>query len=262
MRAQMRLFFVAGLTACLLTGRWVAAQEDVADIASRDLHAGKDENKRYFLIEPAKGVKAPEKGYGLVIVLPGGTGDADFLPFVKRIYKNAVPKGYLLAEPVAVQWTDGQEIVWPTEGNRVEGMKFSTEEFVDAVIKDVGARHKLDPARVFTLTWSSSGPAGYAVSLKNKKVTGSFVAMSVFKPDLLPALDRAKGRAYFIYHSQDDEVCPFEMAEQAARELKEHGASVKLVTYEGGHGWRGDLYGNILQGLEWLEKHHATPARP
>jgi predicted esterase len=257
MNVPIRLLFVAALSVGLLTGRWLTAQDDVADVASRDLRAGKDENKRYFLIEPAKGVKAPKKGYGLLVVLPGGAGDADFHPFVKRIYKNAVPEGYLLAQPVALKWTDDQEIVWPTEDNRVEEMKFATEGFVDAVIKDVTAKHKLNAERIFTLTWSSSGPAGYAVSLKNKKVTGSFIAMSVFKPDLLPPLEKAKGHAYFIYHSPDDQVCPFEMAEQAAKDLKEHGAAVKLATYEGGHGWRGNLYGEIRQGLEWLEKNHA-----
>jgi predicted esterase len=102
----------------------------------------------------------------------------------------------------------------------------------------MAAKHKLDPGRVFTVTWSSSGPAGYAVSLKNKKVTGSFIAMSVFKPDMLPPLEKAKGHGYFLYHSQDDEVCPFRMAERAAKELKKNGATVKLATYEGGHGWR------------------------
>jgi hypothetical protein len=80
-----------------------AAQDDVADVPSQDLKAGKDDNKRYFLIGPAKGAKAPKGGYGLVVVLPGGAGTADFHPFVKRIYKNALPEGYLAAQPVAVK---------------------------------------------------------------------------------------------------------------------------------------------------------------
>ena len=101
-------------------------------------------------------------------------------------------------------------------------MKFSTEEFVEAVIKDVADKHKIDPERVFTLTWSSSGPAAYAVSLSSDKITGSFVAMSVFKPDLLPPLEKAKGHAYFLYHSPGDRVCPFRMAEPAEKELKKN----------------------------------------
>jgi predicted esterase len=262
MSVPVRFLVVASLSLSLLTGWGLAAQDDVADVVSRDLRAGKDEHKRYFLIEPPKSAKAPTKGYGLLVVLPGGGGSADFHPFVKRIYKNAVPEGYVLAQPVAVKWTEKQQIVWPTDKNRVEGMKFSTEEFVDAVIKDVGGKYKLDPERVFTLTWSSSGPAAYAASLSSNKITGSFIAMSVFKPNLLPPLEKAKGHTYFLYHSPDDRVCPFRMAEQAARELKKSGATVKLATYEGGHGWRGNLYGRIREGIEWLAKNHTTGAKP
>jgi predicted esterase len=259
---QLRALILASLAVVFPTGRWLAGQEDVADIVSQDLRVGKDEHKRYFLIEPNKGAKAPKKGYGLLVVLPGGAGGADFHPFIKRIYKNALPEGYLLAQPVAVKWTDEQQIVWPTEKNRVEGMKFSTEEFVEAVIQDLTDKHKVDPERIFTLSWSSSGPAAYAISLSSKKVTGSFIAMSVFKPNLLPPLEKAKGRAYFLYHSPDDRVCPFRMAEQAAEDLKKSGATVKLMTYEGGHGWRGNLYDDIREGMEWLDKNHATRGKP
>jgi predicted esterase len=262
MGLPVRFLLVISLAAPLLTGPRLAAQDDVADVVSQDLRAGKDKHKRYFLIKPPKSVKAPNKGYGLLVVLPGGDGSADFHPFIKRISKNAVPGGYVLAQPVAVKWTPEQEIVWPTDKNRAPGMKFSTEEFVEAVIRDVRGRVKVDPERTFTLTWSSSGPAAYAASLRSKKIAGSFIAMSVFKPDLLPPLKKARGHAYFLYHSPDDRVCPFRMAEQAARELKKSGATVKLATYEGGHGWRGNLYGNIREGIEWLEKHHAARAKP
>jgi predicted esterase len=237
-------------------------EDDVADVPSKDVHAGKDKQKRYFLIGPAKDAKAPKDGYGLVVILPGGPGSADFHPFVKRIFKNAVPEGYLVAQPVAVKWTDEQEIVWPTAKNKVEGMKFTTEEFIDAVIDDVDGRHKLDRGRVFTLTWSSSGPAAYAASLTSKNVTGSFIAMSVFKPDQLPDLSAAKGRGYYLYHSPDDEVCPYDLAQQAEKDLKKAGAEVKLVTYDGGHGWRGPLYDNIGEGIKWLEKNHGPAPKP
>ncbi len=260
MSVHLRFLVAASLLMSLPCGR-LTAQDDVADIAAQDLRAVKDENKRYFLVGPHKGVTAPKKGYGLLVVLPGGAGSADFHPFVKRIYKYAVPQGYLLAQPVAVKWTEKQQIVWPTARNRAEGMKFSTEELVDAVIKDVGGRHQLDPGRTFTLTWSSSGPAAYAVSLTSKKVTGSFIAMSVFKPDLLPPLEKAKGHGYFLYHSPDDRVCPFRMAEQAAKDLENKGAAVKLTTYDGGHGWRAGLYDHIREGVQWLEKNHAPRDR-
>jgi predicted esterase len=228
---------------------------DVADIPSQKLQIGKDENKNYFLIGPGKNATPPAQGYGLFVILPGGDGSADFHPFVKRIYKYALSDRYLVAQPLAVKWTSDQGIVWPTKTNTVDEMEFSTEEFIEAAIEDVARKHKIDRTRVFTLCWSSSGPAAYAAALQNKRsVAGSFIAMSVFNPEYLPPLKEAKGHGYYLYHSPDDRVCPYRMAEQAKKDLTENGAKVHLETYEGGHGWRGDVYKDIRNGVQWLEK--------
>lgn len=251
---KWRWLGLAALLAAGLLGGPLGAQEDVADVPFEDLRAGKDESKRYFLIGPAKGAQKPAAGEGLLIVMPGGAGGADMHPFVKRIFMHAVPAGYVAAQPVAVKWTADQKIIWPTDKSRVPMMKFTTEEFVAAVIEDVESRRKIDPARIFTLSWSSSGPAAYAISLTSKKVTGSFVAMSVYKPESLPDLKKAKGHGYYLYHSPDDKVCPYPMAERAARELEKQQARVKLTSYVGGHGWKGPLYQDIRTGIQWLEK--------
>jgi predicted esterase len=235
-------------------------EDDVADVPSKDLKAGGDAQKRYFLIGPAKDSTAPSAGRGLVVVLPGGDGSADFHPFVKRIFKNALPDGYLVAQPVAVKWTDDQKVVWPTAGLKglVKEAKFTTEEFIGAVVDDVGKKEKLDRKRVFVLGWSSSGPAAYSALLQEKPaVAGAFVAMSVFKPDTLPPLARAKGRPVYLYHSPDDRVCPFRMAKQAEKDLAAAGAAVTLAEYDGGHGWRGGVFDAIRTGVEWLEKRSA-----
>lgn len=238
------------------------AQDDVEDVPCEDLKAGGDKDKRYFLIGGGKGVAAPAGGFKLAIIMPGGPGTAEFNPFVKRIWKNALTKDYVVAQPVAIPWGKDQQIVWPTKTNPVKGMKFSTEDFVEAVVKDAGARAKIDPRFIFTLSWSSSGPAAYALSLQEKKsVTGSFVAMSVFKPDLLPPLKNAKGHAYYIDHSPDDKVCPFRMAEQARDDLAKAGAKVEFSEQGGGHGWTGPVFDRIRKGFEWLEKNAAAPAQ-
>jgi predicted esterase len=75
---------------------------------------------------------------------------------------------------------------------------------------------------------------------------------------LLPPLETAKGQAYYLYHSPDDRVCPYRMAQRAARDLERNEAKVQLMTYEGGHGWRGPLYDHIREGIEWLEKNSAA----
>ncbi|MDM8007624.1 MAG: M56 family metallopeptidase [Phycisphaerae bacterium] len=236
--------------------------DDIADMPVLDLTAGGNEKMRYFLIGPRPDERVSAAGYKLLIVLPGGDGRAHFNPFVCRIFKNALPAGYIVAQPVAFRWTPDQQIVWPTRMNKVPGQQFATEDFVEAVIKDVRSKHKVDDRCVFTLSWSSGGPAAYAISLaENSPVTGSFVAMSVFRPDQLPSLDRAKGHAYYIYHSPDDRVCSYRMAQQAENMLKEKVAAVTLKTYPGGHGWKGgDIFGSIRTGIEWLERQHGDQA--
>jgi len=238
---------------------------DVADVPGERVTLGNDEHKQYFRIGPKGTEEAgdePEKGYGLLVILPGGSGSADFHAFCKRIFKQGCPDGYVAAQPVAVRWTDDQEVVWPTKDSGVEGMEFSTEEFVEEVIADVARWKKIDRERIFVLAWSSSGPAAYALSLTSRSSpTGYFIAMSVFKPDSLPSLRNARGKAYFLYHSPDDKVCPYRMAKDAEHQLDRKGAKVEFRDYAGGHGWRGPLYRDIADGIAWLERNHGRPPR-
>jgi len=235
---------------------------DVADVPLEERKAGDDPRKRYLLIGPAAGTAVPEEGYRLLILLPGGDGSAEFRWFAQRIAKNALPSGYLVAELVAVSWTPEQfqQVVWPTIAHKMPQAGFPTEEFVDAVINDVAQTKKVDPRFVFTLGWSSGGPPVYATSLRSgTRVTGSFVAMSVFRPGELPPLVYAKGHTYYLYHSPDDSLCPYQMAEEAAEKLQTNGATVKLATYDGGHGWRGPVYDDIRTGIDWLEETQSRP---
>jgi predicted esterase len=204
-----------------------SALQDVADVPVQDLRAGGDENKRYFLIGGGERTRAPNEGFRLLIVLPGGDGGPDFNPFVRRIYKHALSEDYLVAQLVAPQWSPVQtkQLVWPTKTNPWVEMKFSTEEFVAAVVKEIMSKVQINKQRIFTLAWSSGGPAAYAISLhQNTPVTGSFVAMSVFKPDQLPPLESAKGHAYYILHSPEDSI-PMRMPEQAREELRCYGGT-------------------------------------
>ena len=230
---------------------------DVGDVKTLEHFADGDTNKLYFLIAQAGSLaESSKEPHPLMLVLPGGDGGRDFQPFVKRICKFALPEGYLVAELVAPKWDENQfaQLVWPTEKNRYPGMKFSTEEFVRAVVADVQKKHHLDTNRIFSLGWSSGGPPTYAVSLAPASpVTGSFVAMSVFHPATLPDLKDARGKAYYILHSPEDFI-PLHQAEQARDALIEHGATVRLQTYAGGHGWQGDPFKLIRDGVEWLSK--------
>ncbi len=238
----------------LLTCLNVAGKNTDITISSKKLQVGGDPNKTYFLIGPKKGEKPPEKGYKLLVVLPGGNGSADFHPFVKQIYKQGLPDGYIVAQLVAVKWTKNQQTIWPHKKNKVPKMKFGTEKYIEDVIADVQQKYKVNPNHIFTLSWSSGGPAAYAASLQQKTpITGSYIAMSVYNKKQLPSLSRAKGRGYYIEHSPDDKVCPFRMAEKAKKDLTYSKAKVKFSKYEGGHGWHGNFFGRIRKAIMWLE---------
>ncbi len=253
---EFRPFILAAMFVCVGGNVVSRAQEDVAHVGSQDLRAAGDELKRYFLIGPHEGEKAPGMGWKLLLVLPGGDGSAEFLPFVKRVFDKSVPHGWLAAQLVAPKWDEkqAQQLVWPTERSPWSGMKFSTEAFIDAVVEDVKKQHELDGRCVFTLSWSSGGPAAYAAALREKTpITGSFVAMSVFHPKKLD-LEHARGHAFYLYQSPDDKVCRLSFAKAARKALKAAGSGVKLVEYEGGHGWHGNVFGDVRAGLKWLEK--------
>lgn len=229
------------------------AMADVADIPAQDLIVPGNPRMRYFLIGPRKGVHAPKEGFKLVVVMPGGDGSDAFHPFVRRLYKYAMPDDCLVVQPVAVRWPTSQQIVWPIRHNPVKNQEFSTEDFVEAVIKDAAARQPIDRRFIFTLSWSSSGPAAYAIAIQEKTaVTGSYIAMSVFHRRWLPPVERAKGRLFLIEHSPQDKICPYADALEAQQELLKAGAAVRLVTYEGGHGWHGRVYPRVREGLFWL----------
>lgn len=224
------------------------------------LHAGGDEQKVYILNQPAAGAEAeaPDGGWKLLLVLPGGDGSADFQPFVTRIARQALPEGWLLAQLVAPQWSADQKesVVWPIEKSPWPQMKFSTEAFIKAVVEDVKQRHTIADDGVFAMGWSSGGPPVYAAALADQTpVRGAFVVMSIFYPQMLPPLENGKGKPFYILHSPQDDLIEMRLPEAARDQLAAAGAETKLATYEGGHGWRGNVYGMIRRGLEWLQEH-------
>lgn len=227
-----------------------AEDKQSTEPAPIEARVGGSEKQRYFLHVP-KDAKAPAGGWKLLVVLPGGDGSADFAPFVGRIRENALDDAWIIAQLVAPVWSKEQAktLVWPTKLAPWPKMEFTCEEFFDAVVADIAKTRKLDPKYLFTLAWSSSGSFAYTLGLCDKtNVTGTFVAMSVFKPESLPKLSNAKGRAFHVLHSPEDWIS-IKQAETARDELGKNGAKVTFATYAGGHGWHGDVYGMIRAGV-------------
>jgi predicted esterase len=231
--------------------------------AGGPMEAGGDADKKYFLIPPAARQQVPPPhGYKLLLVLPGGDGSADFHDFVRSIHRQALPEDFIVAQLIAPRWSAEQfeKVVWPTRTNAFEGMKFSTEQFIDAVIDDVASKHMVDTRHIYALAWSSGGPAVYAASLaEGSRLRGALVAMSVYWPQNLPDRAGARGKAFYLLHSPEDFI-PMSHPETALQELTAAGATAKLATYKGGHGWHGDVFDNIREGIDWLQKQQSSEA--
>jgi predicted esterase len=251
MRRAAAILVVSTITSILMAS--TVAQE----VPAKDITIAGQSKQRYFLIGDTK-AKAREAGFGLVLVMPGGDGSIDFQPFVKNIQANALPEGYLVAQLIAVPSKNENQIVWPTAQFKDPKQTFTTESFIANVVSDVKDKQKVkvDPKRVFTLAWSSGGPAAYAASLaKDTPVTGSFIAMSVFHlQQLKSSLPAAKGKPYFLLQSPQDQVTAFFFLNLAKTQLTNAGATVEVAKYDGGHGWQGDAFGKIRPGIQWLEK--------
>lgn len=231
----------------------VPDEEDVADVPGTEILGGDNRDMRAFLAGPLG--KAPKNGYRLLVVLPGGDGGPDFFPFLKRVAKNALPDDMLLLQLVAKKWSDDEKrVVWPQARLNPEKATFLTEEFVTKAIDAVAKKHKIDREHVYACGWSSGGPGVWATLLKEgSPLKGAFVAMSVYQPQILPPAANAKGKRVYILHSPEDFI-PIKMAENARDTLKAAGATVEYATYEGGHGWHGDIFGYFRAAAAFLTR--------
>lgn len=231
----------------------VPDDEDVADIPGTEILGGGSRDMRAFLAGPVGPV--PTNGYRLLVVMPGGDGSAAFFPFLKRVVKNSLPQDTLLVQLVAKKWSeDENRVVWPHAKLNPQKATFLTEEFVSKGIDGVAKKHKIDRKQVYACGWSSGGPAVWATLLqKNSPFQGAFVAMSVFHPQYVPPVENAKGKRVFILHSPEDFI-PIKMAETARDQLRQAGATVEYATYEGGHGWHGDVFRYFREATIFLRK--------
>ena len=101
--------------------------------------------------------------------------------------------------------------------------------------------------------WSSGGTPAYELALiPDSPFAGAFVIMSVFKPDLLSPLEGGMDKSFYILHSPQDFI-RMRFPEAAQTSLAAAGARTTLQTYEGGHGWHGDVRSRIRAAIEWLE---------
>lgn len=214
----------------------------------------------YFVVPPREPARAG-KQHRLLVVLPGGTGSRDFLPFVENGIGAQAPADCVVVLVTAVLWKKDQQIVWPTAQNKVAGMRFSTEDYVRAVVAEVERDYAVDPAQRAVLVWSSSGPGIYPLLVAaDGPFARGYVAMSIWPGKGLGSLAAVKGRRFVLEQSPDDQVTKFGHVRDAYAALTAAGAEVRLQTYAGGHGWLDAPLPRLQAGLQWLFGADPAPA--
>jgi predicted esterase len=219
---------------------------------------GKAETVKPASPPPSGGASRQGPALGLLVVLTGDGNGADSVTFWSEMAQKALHEGYYIALAVAPKWSAAQSRTWLTRSSlkQVKEAKFSTESFVADIVKDISATHKIDPNRVFLHGVSEGGPVVYACSLEETTpFKGFYLLSSAFKSSQLPPLSHARGRRYYLQHSQDDRVSPYWMAEAAQKMLTEQGAVVKLAVYRGDHGYTftDDVGTKIGEAVTWME---------
>lgn len=223
-------------------------------LAELEVQALDGDARKRWVVHPPLGEREPELGWGLLVVAPGGYGNVDFAPFVRDTIRPAAGADYVVLQLLAPELEEGdmESHVWPLENLRDDRVDFTMEHVAEAAIERTTAERRIDPDRVWTMGWSSGGPLAYQMALRDGSVRGAFVIMSVFEPSWLAPLDGARDRAFYVLHSPTDFI-DMVHPERARQALRNAGARTVLQTYEGGHGWHGDIHGQVADALRWLE---------
>jgi predicted esterase len=216
-----------------------------------------DDGKRWILHTPL-GTSPPERGWGLLVVMPGDDGSEGFAPFVHDTIQHAAGPEYVVVQMIAPPLPAGAEperaVVWPREQLKDPRVDFTMESVVNAAVDVVLTERVIDPQRVWMMGWASGGPPSYTMALeKGGMFRGAIVAMSAFPKEEYGSLEGAKRKSFYLLHSPTDPI-PISQPESAKSTLGAAGARVKLETYEGGHGWHGDVAAQIREAVRWLEE--------
>ncbi len=200
--------------------------------------------------------------FGLIVALAGGAGNGeDLTDFWQEAIQKSLKDGYFVALPIAPKWNARQPAAWVTQQNmaQVKEARFSTETFLNDIVKDVRDRYPIDSSRLFLHGVNEGGLAVYACSLSDMTpFRGFYVLASPFKTAQLPPLTHAKGRHYLIQQSKDDKVTPYFQAAAADELLRKQAAVVKLVATKGEHGYKfaDSPWEQVAQAIAWLEAPH------
>ena len=181
------------------------------------------------------------EGVGTVtygIWIPHDYDLAEPRPLVLALHPGGSPGAYYgttflrgIVGPALADW--GAIIVAPDAPAR-SWTSSTSERGVMALLEEVTERYLIDTERVLVTGFSMGGRGTWHLSTRHPDLFTAAIPMAGRSDGA--DVDRVGDMPVFIIHARDDEVVPFEPAEQTALELRERGHTVAFLALDGvGH---------------------------
>jgi phospholipase/carboxylesterase len=197
----------------VLAGRLAAVDPERRDVGP--IHVGGPPGTRggFSLYVPE--LYEADRAWPLVVAMHGGSGNGG--AFLWSWLREARTRGLIVLAPTAVGST------WSLMEPEVDG------ESIARMIEQVGARWRIDPARMLLTGMSDGGTYSYLLGLgADCRFTHLAPIAASFHPMMMSFADadRVRGLPIHIVHGRHDWMFPPEMAQSAHQALRLAGASV------------------------------------
>lgn len=187
----------------------------------------------------------PTKEYPLVVCLHGAgfTGDA----YLER-WQVRLGEAYILACP-----TSPQGVWWTHEA----------AELIFATIRDVQARYRVDPDRIFLTGMSNGGIGAWLVGSHYAMSFAGLAPMASGLDEVLfPFLENLRQTPAYLIHGLNDQVMPVELSRSIVEELKRLGYQFVYREHDrvhpiaGGHFFPREELPDLVA---WFNSHRRNP---
>jgi poly(3-hydroxybutyrate) depolymerase len=250
-------------------GRDFAAAEAVgaATRTGKDPFAGRTGDlKRHYLLDAAKEIVpyrmyvptayTGAKPFPLIVALHGlgGTEDAFFDNYEKRLPPLAEQHGYIVAAPLGyrVDGSYGWGLGTPPSDPNTRRTQDLSEQDVMQVLQRVRQLYKIDESRIYLMGHSMGAIGTWKIGPKYPDIWAAIAPIS--GAGAADTLDRVRGVPEIIVHGDADPTVNVAGSRTMVAKLKELGADFKYIEVPGG--LHGDVVApNLAAIVEFFDAH-------
>lgn len=198
----------------------------------------------YAISLPAEYDGSPDNPRPLILALhPGGRS---------RYYGSAFMQQ--IVDPALRSW--GAVIVAPDVPAR-NWANEDSERAVLALLNDVLENHVIDHGRILVTGFSMGGRGTWYLATRHADLFTGAIPIAASRGD--DSLDGLGTMPVHLIHSPDDEVVPYEPAEETTRLLTERGHRVRIIRLAGAsHYMMGSYIAPLQAAAEWMREQWAS----